>query len=126
MATLFSKVLILCRSLSEMDFYAKHLTKKFDKSYKIYTSRGDFYKNYESFKSDAKAILIIANRYSGMDFPGKTCEVVVLTSVPWRCTPIEKFIETELNDIPYSEEKIALRLVQSFGRCNRRFSVSWK
>lgn len=116
----FPKVLVLCRSLSEMDVYAEYIKEKFGDTLNVYTSRGgDF---YESFKSDKKAVLILANRYSGMDFPGKTCEVAVLTSVPWRCTPIEKFIETELNDIHYSEEKIALRLVQSFGRCNRSTS----
>lgn len=116
----FSKVLILCRSLSEMDIYAEHIRQKFGISCKLYTSKDDNF--YESFKSDDRAVLILANRYSGMDFPAKTCEVTVLTSVPWRCTPIEKFIENELNDITYSEEKIALRLVQSFGRCNRSIS----
>lgn len=113
----FNKVLVLCRSFGELDSYFGFLKNKISSDKIIITSRDKNF--YEKFIEANKAVLILANRYSGLDFPGESCNVAILTSIPSRCTPEEIFVEDELHDKPFSEEKTAIRIVQAFGRCNR-------
>lgn len=115
----FGKATVLCQSLKELRFYKERFLER-KNSFKVFTPEEKNF--YEEFKNEEKAVLLLANRYSGLDFPGDTCKVLILTTIPGKCTPVESFIEDELNDTPSSEEKTAMRIVQAFGRCNRNKS----
>jgi hypothetical protein len=81
-----------------------------------------FYRRFEDgekFKSMNEGVLICANRYVGLDFPGGTCKVTCIVTLPMFLEPLDMFQYSVLNNYPYAEQKLANRLTQAFGRCNR-------
>jgi len=78
------------------------------------------YEESEKFSRDMKSgVLICANRYFGLDFPGQTCKVGVVVRLPRVFDSVDAFQTSVLLNESYAEEKTASRLIQSFGRCNR-------
>jgi hypothetical protein len=63
--------------------------------------------------------LLCANRYLGLDFPGKTCKVEVIVRLPAIWDSVDAFQLSILGNNFYAEQRIGNRLTQSFGRCNR-------
>jgi len=66
-----------------------------------------------------RGVLLCANRYLGLDFPGKTCQVEVIVRLPAIWDSVDAFQSTILNNNFYVEQRVGNRLTQSFGRCNR-------
>jgi hypothetical protein len=64
-------------------------------------------------------VLICPNRYLGLDFPDKTCQIEVIVQLPSIWDSVDAFQMTVLDNTYYVEQRIAHRLIQSFGRCNR-------
>ena len=74
----------------------------------------------EEFANKMKTgALVCANRYLGLDFPGDTCKVEVIVRLPSIFDSVDAFQSSVLQNESYTEEKMASRLIQSFGRCNR-------
>jgi len=81
-----------------------------------------FYRTFqdgERFKTMTSGVLVCANRYVGLDFPGGTCKVAIIVTLPMFLEPFDMFQYSVLNNYPYIEQKVANRLTQAFGRCNR-------
>lgn len=76
--------------------------------------------NYEKFAySTAEGVLIGANRYFGLDFPGGSCKVEVIGRLPFVWDNVDAFQYSVLNNTNYVEQTVGYRLTQSLGRCNR-------
>ncbi len=67
----------------------------------------------------SSGVLLCANRYLGLDFPGETCKVEVVVRLPAIWDSIDAFQQTVLRNDLYADQRIGNRLIQSFGRCNR-------
>src|SRR5207245_11805815 len=75
----------------------------------IYNSRAG---NIEEFAAKERGILITAGRYTGLDLPGETCEVGVITRLPVTVDPIDYINRNVLEDNIFLEEKVAHLLTQ--------------
>lgn len=110
-----NKVLVLTNSNYEADSIGSYLVSK--------GIRTITYSNPEDgqfFARDvASGVLICPNRYLGLDFPGKSCQVEVIVRLPSIWDTVDAFHLSVLNDSYYVEQRIANRLIQSLGRCNR-------
>src|SRR5438034_796294 len=81
-----------------------------------------FYRRFEDgekFKVMDEGALVCANRYVGLDFPGGTCKVACIVTLPMFLEPLDMFQYSTLNNYRFIEQKLANRLTQAFGRCNR-------
>ncbi len=81
-----------------------------------------FYRRFEDgekFKVMEAGALVCANRYVGLDFPGGTCKVACIVTLPMFLEPLDMFQYSTLNNYRFIEQKLANRLTQAFGRCNR-------
>lgn len=73
----------------------------------------------EQFKAMAEGALICANRYIGLDFPARTVQACCIVQLPFFLEPMDSFYNQVLFNTRLIQLKIANRLVQAFGRCNR-------
>lgn len=111
------KSLIMCRSYSESHLIENHLKEKGFKNVQVFTEDRDV----DDFKKSSEGVLVTAWRFIGLDFPGDTCRLAILVSVPHVVGPIDAFNKTVIEEEGFSTEKVANRLIQAFGRCNRSF-----
>lgn len=61
----------------------------------------------------------LANRYDGIDLPGKACRVVVLEGLPNSTTLLERFMSGRARAGTALAERVRTRVVQGAGRCTR-------
>lgn len=71
------------------------------------------------FRSINEGFLISTGRYIGLDLPGLSCQVGVQPRIPFVLGPIDALRKNILKDEEFVNEKVAHRLIQAFGRCNR-------
>ena len=112
---LHKKVLVLANSYYDTERIQKFLAYQ-QIPVLVYRTSGD--SEYFAHKMD-RGVLLCANRYLGLDFPGNTCQVEVVVRLPAIWDSIDAFQATVLNNNFYVEQRIGNRLTQSFGRCNR-------
>lgn len=115
LATSHSKLLVLANSNNEAQIIQKYLLAKAAPTL-LYKNSDDGYHFAYNMKS---GVLICANRYFGLDFPGDTCKVAVIVKLPAIWDTVDAFQFTILNNSLYMEQRIGYRLTQSLGRCNR-------
>lgn len=73
----------------------------------------------QNFASQRKGVLVTAGRYVGLDLSSKVCNVGILLRVPFSINPLDSFTRDQLGFVETSNQRVAQRLVQAFGRCNR-------
>ena len=110
-----NKVLILTNSKYESVSIQKYLDSKGIRTI-LYSNPDDGH--YFAYKVKSGA-LVCPNRYLGLDFPGKSCQVEVIVRLPSIWDSVDAFQLSVLNNSYYVEQRIANRLIQSLGRCNR-------
>ena len=115
LAELYNKLLVLSNSYHEADVVQKYLEAKGIPTL-IYRTSDDCHHFAYQMKS---GVLICANRYFGLDFPGETCQVAVIVRLPAIWDNVDAFHFSVLNDSSYMNQRIGNRLTQSLGRCNR-------
>jgi hypothetical protein len=112
---LHKKVLVLANSNFEAQSIQKFLLSKSVPTM-IYRNSDDA----QHFAYNMKTgVLVCANRYFGLDFPGETCKVAVVIKLPAIWDSVDAFQFTILDNELYKEQRIGYRLTQSLGRCNR-------
>ena len=80
------------------------------------TSTGD---ELETFCAADEGHLFIAGRFEGMDFPGETCRIAVLPSLPRATGALERFVTEQLRDAGFQKTRMFERIKQGVGRCTR-------
>lgn len=73
----------------------------------------------ESFAKASSGVLGLANRYDGLDLPGKACRIVVLDGRPDAVGLQERFLSERAEANAALAERLRTRIVQGAGRCTR-------
>ena len=71
------------------------------------------------FISTAKAVAVVANRYDGIDFPGRECRLLFIEGLPKATNLQERFIMTRMGANVLLNERVQVRVLQAIGRCTR-------
>lgn len=71
------------------------------------------------FTSKDEAVLVLNNRYDGIDLPDKHCRLVVLAGLPARGDLQERFLYGSLGAVEVLQERIRARIMQGAGRATR-------
>jgi hypothetical protein len=75
--------------------------------------------SFEPFVVQDKAVLMLANRYDGIDLPDDACRLIVLSGLPAYAHLQERFFMDKLNARRVTSERIRARITQGAGRCTR-------
>jgi hypothetical protein len=80
---------------------------------------GDAERDYAGFNAAATGVLLMANRYDGIDLPDDVCRLIVLSGLPAATHLQERFLYDRLRARRVLAERIRTRLTQGAGRCTR-------
>ncbi|WP_405535404.1 DEAD/DEAH box helicase family protein (plasmid) [Streptomyces canus] len=95
-------------------FAARHLPKAHS-----VLKAGDVEDDLTAFTSRDKAVLLLTNRYDGIDLPDDDCRLVVLAGLPAKGDLQERFLHESLGALEVLQERIRARIVQGSGRATR-------
>ena len=70
-------------------------------------------------KSTEISILVLANRYDGLDLPGDSCRIMLLVGLPAAADLQERFFLHRLGAVAQLRDRIRTRITQGLGRCTR-------
>lgn len=71
------------------------------------------------FTSEKQAVAIVANRYDGIDFPGKECRLLFIEGLPKAMNLQERFLMARMGANVLFNERVQTRVLQAIGRCTR-------
>lgn len=71
------------------------------------------------FTESSGAILVLTNRYDGIDLPGDTCRVLVVYGLPASVNSQERFLWSKLGLVSLLNDRVRTRITQAVGRCTR-------
>ncbi len=80
---------------------------------------GDAERDYETFNNADRGVLLMPNRYDGIDLPDEVCRLIVLSGLPAATHLQERFLYDRLRARRVLAERIRTRLTQGAGRCTR-------
>lgn len=73
----------------------------------------------DTFTSQEEVVLILANRYDGIDLPGENCRLLIIDELPAGTNLQEQFLLKKLGAISLLRDRLRTRLSQGVGRCCR-------
>lgn len=73
----------------------------------------------ETFVSSPNGVMLIANRYDGIDFPGDECRLLFVEGVPNAVNLQERFLMSRMSAMTLFQERVQTRILQAIGRCTR-------
>jgi hypothetical protein len=79
----------------------------------------DIEADLDVFAAARSGVLLLANRYDGIDLPDESCRLVVLQSLPARGDLQERFLYGSLGASEVLQERLRARVVQGAGRATR-------
>lgn len=79
----------------------------------------DVERDFSAFTDESKAVLVLANRYDGMDLPDEACRLVLLYRLPLGVHLQERFLFETLGAREALDERIRTRITQGMGRATR-------
>jgi hypothetical protein len=79
----------------------------------------DVEKDMSAFTQKQKAILLLANRYDGIDLPGSDCRMLVIAGCPTGATLLERYYLDRLGATSVLRDRLRTRITQAMGRCTR-------
>lgn len=71
------------------------------------------------FVNSTDAVLVLNNRYDGIDLPGDDCRLVILVGLPANGDLQERFLHKSLGAVEVLQERIRARIAQGAGRATR-------
>jgi hypothetical protein len=72
-----------------------------------------------AFTNSEHAVLLLSNRYDGIDLPDQACRLIVMSGLPRGTHLQERFLAVQLGAGRVLAERIRTRLTQGAGRCTR-------
>ena len=79
----------------------------------------DIQSSMNSFSNSKSAVLVLANRYDGLDIPSKDCRLLLIYGLPTGTNLQERFLEEKLGLDVLLRERVKTRIAQASGRCTR-------
>lgn len=73
----------------------------------------------DSFTKSDNTVLVLANRYDGIDLPDETCRLLILMGLPVGTNLQESFLLTRLAASSLLRDRMLTRFTQGVGRCTR-------
>ena len=73
----------------------------------------------DQFRDSEEGVLVLANRYDGIDLADQSCRVTVLDGLPTGQHLLERFLVESLRVSRVLEERLRTRVLQGAGRCTR-------
>jgi hypothetical protein len=73
----------------------------------------------DKFTTNPQAILLLTNRYDGLDLPGDTCRSLLVYGLPASVNLYERFLWSKLGLSGLLADRIRTRITQAVGRCTR-------
>jgi len=117
-----SKTLLIVNSNKIRDIFIKFFEKELPELSVL--TNDDLEKANDSIipflDSDKNTILILPNRFYGIDLPEDKCRRIIMYNLPLYSNLQEKFFWNALGAISRFKEKIGIRIVQAVGRCTRK------
>jgi RAD3-like DEAD/DEAH box helicase len=120
MATYTEKALVLCKSNPDREVVDSVLKSSGYRGAILGT--GDIELAVRQFRNAKSAILVLANRYDGLDLGGGLCRNIVIWKLPLAIGDQEEFTTNVWHLIDAAESRARQRLQQGIGRCTRRDS----
>lgn len=108
--------LVLAPSQRVQDKITKHVASNL--GYSIFSAE-DIEQSKKPFISEDKAIAVVANRYDGIDFPGKECRLLFVDGLPKAMNIQERFLMSRMGATVLFNGRIQTRVLQAVGRCTR-------
>jgi len=102
------------RSAKEMEEFFNGNSRKTS----IYNAR-DIETSKDDFINERDAIVIMANRFDGVDFADDECRMLFIYNLPQTTNIQEKFLISGMSASKLYAERIRTRIIQSVGRCSR-------
>lgn len=96
----------------------KETLTNFSHGTKIYTAK-DIEDNKEAFLMEKDAVVIMANRFDGVDFPDDESRMLIIVDLPRVVNIQEKFLVSRMGSNILYSERIKTRIIQAVGRCTR-------
>lgn len=75
--------------------------------------------NKQEFVDSENAMVILANRFDGIDFPDDESRLLIIIALPKVVNIQEKFLVSRMGGTVLYSERIRTRIVQAVGRCTR-------
>jgi len=76
----------------------------------------------DAFCLQDRAVLLLANRYDGIDFPDDECRLLIIDGLPKASNLQENFLITKLGLSGLYQSRLLTRITQAFGRTTRSTS----
>ena len=112
-----SRTLVLCPDNKSATLMEEIITKKCTD---LTILKSEAIKNsIEPFTAIDKAVLILANRYDGIDLPDDTCRQLIIAGNPDAINLQEIFLLNQLSIFSLLKDRIITRFTQATGRCTR-------
>jgi len=100
-------MLVIIPTNKKVSFYDSECT--------VATSKNIFEKISE-LKTSKSGILVVVNRYDGIDLPDDSCRIVLIDSMPYSDTLFDRYEEECRSDSVIINKKIAQKIEQGLGR----------
>ncbi len=117
-----AKTLLIVNSNKARDTFKEIFSEKLP-NLKVLTNE-DIEKSNNSLQpfleSSNNTILILPNRFYGIDLPEDTCRRLIMYDIPLYSNLQEKFFWNSLGANSRFKEKIGIRIIQAVGRCTRK------
>ena len=111
------RTLVLCPN-SQSLMNIKSSIQKIGTSHSILGS-ADIEDNLDTFVKKKNSVLILTNRYDGLDLPGDTCRHLILYDMPIAINIHERFLHNRLAITSLLKDRILTRITQAVGRTTR-------
>lgn len=82
----------------------------------------DIEKGKDVFVKSKNAVVILSNRYDGVDFPGEESHMLLIHNIPQTVNLQERFLVSCMGAKVLYDERIRTRIIQATGRCTRNIN----
>lgn len=111
------RTLVLCPGGYNANQY-REFAKAVNPEITIFTA-DDIEETLTRFTESSRSILLLTNRYDGIDLPDDACRQVIMDGLPISTNLQESFLEDRLGLSVLLRERVKTRIEQASGRCTR-------
>ena len=112
------RTVILLSSDQQLKIWKQHFQANELNPIAVFTAK-DIEDNKNSFVTSKRGVMLAANRFDGMDFPGDESRALIVSEIPYSANYQERFLQSRLNANIIFYDRNRTRLIQAIGRCTR-------
>lgn len=111
------RALVLTPNTIRLDYFIQAVS-KLGLEHTVLTAK-DVEESLDPFVKSKKSMLVLTNRYDGIDLPGEDCRLLVVYGLPASVNLQERFLWSKLALTSVLRDRIRTRITQAVGRCTR-------